>query len=90
MENKPDVILNRVQAAAQVYTPSAPFRQVLKRQPVFKQIDAMTGKSMDPVKVEKGRLRMLSWANKQETHQLVKDDGARGGSMYVRSGCKAA
>ena len=39
--------------------------------PVAKQIDAMTGKVMDPLKVEKSWLRELSWANKHKTHELV-------------------
>ena len=45
----------------------------------------MTGKFMDPLKVEIGRLRELSWANKHKTHELVKDGGARGGPTYMRT-----
>ena len=49
----------------------------LKWRPVLMQTDMRTGKFMDPFKVEKGRLRELSWANKHTTHELAKDQSAR-------------
>ena len=39
------------------------------RRPALNQIDAMSGKFMDPEEVEKGRPRELSWANKHNVHE---------------------
>ena len=36
-------------------------------------------KFLDPLRVETGRPRKLSWASKHETHEFAKDDGARSG-----------
>ena len=47
--------------------------------------DKMTRKFMDPLKVEKGRLRELRLANKHTTHELVKDDGC---TRWSPSTCK--
>ena len=50
----------------------------LTQRPVLMQNDTMAGKFMDPCQVEKGRFAERSRANKHKTHELVKDDGARG------------
>ena len=47
--------------------------------------DTMTGKFMDPFKVEIGQFREMFWASKHKTHDLVKDGSARVVSTYMRS-----
>ena len=42
--------------------------------------DLMTGKFLDPLTVEKGRLRELNLVSKHKTHELVEDAGPRGGA----------
>ena len=61
-----------------------PAIQQLKLRPVLKETGTMTSKSMDPFKVERGRLRELSWANKHTTHELAKDDSTHSGPSCTR------